>query len=105
MPQANIDEYKSPKHKLLAAFKAGRDTWKSRHAEAKRSVKFFKNRLRQVEASRDHWKDRAQRAERAAGLQGAPASAEKAKKNGAVGGAEGFRGPARHCAAPSTGGT
>jgi chromosome segregation ATPase len=52
--------YKSPVRKLARFFEKSRDQWKAKCREAKRSIKYLKNRVRFLEESRDGWKSRAQ---------------------------------------------
>jgi hypothetical protein len=65
MADAGIAEYKSPKYKLATIFKNSRDTWKQKHVAVKKKLKWSQNRLRQVEASRAYWQERAKKAEEA----------------------------------------
>jgi hypothetical protein len=65
MTEAGIADYKSPRYKLAAIFKNSRDTWKQKHAGVKKKLKWSQNRLRQVEASRTYWQQRARKAEEA----------------------------------------
>ena len=51
--------YKSPVRKLARFFEKSRDRWKAKCREAKRTIKYFKNRVRFLEDSRDRWKSRA----------------------------------------------
>jgi len=48
--------YKSPKHKLLAFFKQARDQWRDRANTYHQEKRALQVRLRDVEASRDHWR-------------------------------------------------
>ena len=56
--------YKSPVDKLLKCFRKGRDGWKVKCQEAKRSNKLLANQTRAVEKSREHWKQVARAAQR-----------------------------------------
>ena len=47
-----MDGYASPNHKLLNLFKTGRDKWRKKHAQEKKTVKYFKNRVRFLEESK-----------------------------------------------------
>ena len=51
--------YLSPSRKLLPFFERSRDGWKRKCLNAKTRVKRLKNRVRQLEASREFWKQRA----------------------------------------------
>jgi hypothetical protein len=67
MSKSSIAEYLSPKHKLIEIFQASRDSWKLKYAGVKKSLKSSQNRMRQLEASRTYWQERAKRAEDALG--------------------------------------
>ena len=53
-------EFKSPRHKLLSFFKRSRDGWKRKCQEAKMALKLARNRIRDLEKSRAHWRQTAQ---------------------------------------------
>lgn len=64
MKSATKDKvYKSPVRKLAWIFEKSRDQWKAKCREAKKMVKYLKNRVRFLEESRDRWKNRAQELE------------------------------------------
>jgi hypothetical protein len=54
----NVKSYRSPKHKLLAFFKSSRDQWRTRAKEYHQEKRFLQTRIRDLEASRDHWRER-----------------------------------------------
>jgi hypothetical protein len=64
----NSSTYKSPKHKLITFFKKSRDRWKKRAQDYFRKIRAFEVRVRDLEASRDHWRSQyfAQRSAAAA---------------------------------------
>lgn len=55
--------YRSPWRKLLRFFERSRDNWKRKCLEAKVTVKRLSNRVRQLETSRNLWKERAKQSE------------------------------------------
>jgi hypothetical protein len=55
--------YRSPWRKLLRFFERSRDGWKRKCLEAKRRVKRLSHRVRQLEASRDFWREQAKQRE------------------------------------------
>jgi hypothetical protein len=55
---ANANSYKSPKHKLLAFFKRSRDQWRARAKEYHATNRSLQVRVRDLEASREHWRER-----------------------------------------------
>lgn len=64
MKSATKDKvYKSPVRKLARFFEKSRDQWKAKCREAKKTVKYLKNRVRFLEESRDRWKGQAQELE------------------------------------------
>ncbi len=64
MKSATKDKvYKSPVRKLARFFEKSRDQWKAKCREAKKTIKYLKNRVRFLEESRDRWKSRAQELE------------------------------------------
>ena len=61
MKSATKDKiYKSPVRRLARFFEKSRDRWKAKCREAKRTIKYFKNRVRFLEDSRDRWRSQAQ---------------------------------------------
>jgi hypothetical protein len=48
--------YSSPKHKLVAFFRASRDRWRSRAKDYRSEIRRLEVRIRDVESSRDHWR-------------------------------------------------
>jgi hypothetical protein len=52
-------EFKSPPARLARLFRAGRDRWKARAADKQRTIKKMRITVRDLTASRDHWKDLA----------------------------------------------
>lgn len=48
--------YSSPQHKLVAFFQASRDRWRSRAKDYRNEIRRLEVRIRDVEASRDHWR-------------------------------------------------
>ena len=54
------ESFKSPKHKLLSFFRRSQLGWKSKCGEAKRELKFVKNKLKQLEDSRSLWRKKAE---------------------------------------------
>ncbi len=64
MKSATKDKvYKSPVRKLARFFEKSRDQWKAKCREAKRTIKYLKNRVRFLEENQDRWKRRAQELE------------------------------------------
>jgi hypothetical protein len=55
--RVNVNSYKSPKHKLLAFFKRSRDQWRARAKEYHAEKRTLQTRVRDLEASRDHWRE------------------------------------------------
>ena len=47
-----MNGYASPNHKLLKIFKQGRDKWKKKYSEGKKTIKYFKNRVLFLENSK-----------------------------------------------------
>jgi hypothetical protein len=54
----NDTVYKSPKHKLLAFFERSRNQWRARAKDYQQEKRVLQIHLRDVEASRDHWRQR-----------------------------------------------
>ena len=55
----SCQEYKSPPHKLIKFFKESRDSWKITAKERRREIRDLKARIRDLEISRDLWKEKA----------------------------------------------
>ncbi len=61
MKSATKDKvYKSPVRKLARFFEKSRDRWKAKCREAKKTIKYLKNRVRFLEESRARWKSQSQ---------------------------------------------
>jgi hypothetical protein len=50
--------FKSPRHKLLAFFHQSRDQWRTRAKNYRNDLRALQIRVRDLEASRDHWRAR-----------------------------------------------
>lgn len=50
--------FKSPPHKLRAFFQASRDLWRARAKDYHQEIRWLEIRVRDLEASRDHWRQR-----------------------------------------------
>lgn len=59
-----VDQYRSPRKKLLRFFVGSRDGWKAKCAQAKDKRKLLANQVRAVEKSREHWRTLAEERER-----------------------------------------
>lgn len=57
-------QYKSPRRKLVKFFARSRDQWKAKYLETKTRVKRLTNRVRFLEASKAHYKERVKELER-----------------------------------------
>jgi chromosome segregation ATPase len=51
--------YRSPRRVLVDWFRKSRDNWRQKYAELKGEIKRFKNRVYDLEKSRDRWKEQA----------------------------------------------
>ncbi len=51
--------YKSPRHKLIRFFEKSRNQWKAKCLEAKKQIKYLKNRLKYHQASARKWRAKA----------------------------------------------
>jgi chromosome segregation ATPase len=60
----DVDQYTTPRKKLLRFFLGSRDDWKAKCAEAKEQCKFLANQVRAVEKSREHWRTSAEERQR-----------------------------------------
>ena len=58
-----IDEYRSPRHKIIAMLKKGRDNWREKYRELMQQRRKAENQVRAVTKSRDMWRARAEAAE------------------------------------------
>lgn len=62
MKSATKDKaYTRPIQKLARFFESSRNQWKAKCREAKRKLKYFKNRNRVLQENRDQWREQAQR--------------------------------------------
>jgi len=52
------DQYRSPQHKLVHFFHRSRDQWRDRARDYHDQLREMKVRIRDLEASRDHWRAR-----------------------------------------------
>jgi chromosome segregation ATPase len=59
LSSADVDQFSSPKSKLLRFFHSSRDGWKAKHHELKHTCKLLQNQVRAVEKSRASWRERA----------------------------------------------
>lgn len=50
--------FKSPEHKLISFFQRSRDKWKERARRYFSQIRAFEVRVRDLQASRDHWRER-----------------------------------------------
>jgi hypothetical protein len=66
MPRT-LNDFKSPKHKILAMLMTGRKKWKAKHHQVKKLLKLAENQVRAVTKSREKWRKRALEAERQLG--------------------------------------
>jgi chromosome segregation ATPase len=55
-------EYKSPPHKLVKFFKESRDAWEKTAKERRKEIRDLQARVRDLEASRALWKEKAKTA-------------------------------------------
>ena len=60
-----MEEYKSSDKRLAGLFKKSRDRWQGRVAEKQKKLRYQAVKIRDLEHSRDLWKERAQTAETA----------------------------------------
>lgn len=54
--------YKSPRRILLRFFRQSRNRWKAKYKELKKDLKRVENRARDVQKSRDAWRQKAEQA-------------------------------------------
>ena len=59
-----VDQYRSPRKKLLRFFVRSRDGWKAKCAEANEDRKLLANQVRAVEKSREQWRTLAEERKR-----------------------------------------
>jgi hypothetical protein len=60
----DVDQYRSPRKKLLRFFVGSRDGWKAKCAEANEDRKLLANQVRAVEKSREQWRTLAEERKR-----------------------------------------
>jgi hypothetical protein len=60
----DVDQYRSPRKKLLRFFVGSRDGWKAKCAEANEDRKLMANQVRAVEKSREQWRTLAEERKR-----------------------------------------
>ena len=58
-----VEDYKSPKHKVIAMLRKGRDGLREKYRELREQFRVAENQVRAVEASREMWRERAEAAE------------------------------------------
>jgi len=59
MSSGDVDQFVSPKSKLIRFFHDSRNRWKVKHHELKKSCKMLQNQVRAVEKSRAAWREQA----------------------------------------------
>lgn len=69
MPKLTTDEYKSPRHKVIAFLRSGRDKLREKYRAVRIDLRRAENQVRAVTKSREMWKQRACRAEAELALQ------------------------------------
>ena len=57
----SVKEFKSPAARLARLFRKSRDAWKQRAAGKQRTLKKMRITVRDLAASRDHWREVARR--------------------------------------------
>ena len=62
-----LNDFKSPKHKVLGMLMTGRAKWKAKHHETKKLLKLAENQIRAVAKSREKWRECALEAKRLPG--------------------------------------
>lgn len=60
----DVDQYTTPRKKLLRFFVGSRDGWRAKYAEVKENRKLQANQVRAVEKSRAHWRALAEERQR-----------------------------------------
>ncbi len=58
-----LDEYLSPKHKVLALLKSGHERLREKYRVARQQLRTSENQVRAVTKSREAWRKRAEAAE------------------------------------------
>lgn len=58
-----VEDYKSPRHKIVAMLRKGRDGLREKYRELRVKFRVAENQVRAVEASREMWRERALAAE------------------------------------------
>ncbi|ODH00214.1 hypothetical protein A4S05_34160 [Nostoc sp. KVJ20] len=58
-----MQEFKSPVSRLARLFHKGRDSWREKALEKQKKVRTLEIKVRDLTASREHWKQRALAAE------------------------------------------
>ena len=59
-----LNDFKSPKHKVLGMLMTGRAKWKAKHHETKKLLKLAEKQIRAVAKGRDKWRECALEAKR-----------------------------------------
>jgi hypothetical protein len=62
-------QYSSPRHKLISFFHVGRNRWRERAKTYQEEIRSLKVRVRDVEASRDHWRAKYYQSQSGAGAE------------------------------------
>lgn len=75
-----MQEFKSPVSRLARLFQKGRDSWREKALEKQKKVRALEIKVRDLTASREHWKQRALAAESEIKEQRIGAVSEKKKK-------------------------
>lgn len=60
----DVDQYSTPRKKLLRFFMRSRDGWKEKCQEARKQRKLMANQVRAVEKSRKRWRTLAEEGQR-----------------------------------------
>lgn len=60
----DVDQYSTPRKKLLRFFMRSRDGWKEKCQEARKQRKLMANQVRAVEKSREQWRTVAEERKR-----------------------------------------
>jgi len=58
-----LEEYRSPRHKVIAMLKKGRDDLRVKYRKVMEQRRVAENQVRAVEKSRKSWRERAEAAE------------------------------------------
>ncbi len=75
-----MQEFKSPVSRLARLFQKGRDRWKEKALDRQKKVRGLEIKVRDLSASREHWKQRALAAESQIKQQNLAAEIAKKKK-------------------------